>query len=162
MENPGIWPAVNRFVIDYRELANLEWFGQVRPSFCSQDRHGAGHGRYSQIRCHPQAASPRWHREVTIPPSYASKATRVAAPPRLPVWGFPRISPEFRTGFEIMGRIQDRTRVPNRCGIRGPAQPTGGCSQHRRLWASTSCGEPLPGRVRDVGKHPHKALTLAH
>ena len=41
MENPGIWPAVNRFVIDYRELANLEWFGQVRPSFCSQDRHGA-------------------------------------------------------------------------------------------------------------------------
>ena len=28
VEDPGIRAAVDRFVIYYRELANLEWFGQ--------------------------------------------------------------------------------------------------------------------------------------
>ena len=40
VENPGVRPPVNRLVINYRELANLEWFGQIRPSFYSQDRRG--------------------------------------------------------------------------------------------------------------------------
>ena len=35
-EYPGVRAPVDRFVIYYRELANLEWFGQIGPSFCFQ------------------------------------------------------------------------------------------------------------------------------
>ncbi len=37
VEDPGVGSPVDRFVIDDRELANLEWLGQRRPSFCYQD-----------------------------------------------------------------------------------------------------------------------------
>ena len=45
VKNPGIRAPVDRHAINYRELANLEWFGQSRPSFCSQDRQGSAASR---------------------------------------------------------------------------------------------------------------------
>ena len=62
VEKPGVGATVDRFVIDYRELANLEWFGQWTVPLA----HRIGTGQLDKPLAHPSKGVPRQRRGKSL------------------------------------------------------------------------------------------------
>lgn len=83
VEIPGVGATVDRFVIDYRELANLEWFGQWTVPLA----HRIGTGQLDEPLAHSQKGVPRQRRGKSLyhrlcPWNQPARVTRIGENPR--------------------------------------------------------------------------------